>query len=156
MTALEIFKKCRRTDSHISALVEQQERLRSLAERTTASYSDVPRGGTAYRSKLEDTAIKIVELEREINRKIDRLVDLKAVACHLLEALTDDRERDVLTLRYLNGYTWGEVARHVYYGRTQVWRLHRSAIDHIQSALDDLREGKDGTLRNTLKHLNVL
>ena len=60
--------------------------------------------------QLEDTIVKIIDLEREINRDIDRLIDMKAAARASINAMANPDERLILEMRYLCYKTWTEIA----------------------------------------------
>ena len=48
-----------------------------------------------------------------------------------IEALEDERQRNVMRLYYLNGLTWEQVAERMHYSREWVCRLHRKAIKEV-------------------------
>ena len=60
---------------------------------------------------MADTICKIVDLEREINEDIDRLVDLKAEARRVINAVSDPDQQLMLELRYLCYKPWNEIMR---------------------------------------------
>ena len=136
MRAKTYFKKCLRINERIDDLVEESERLRALAERCTASYSSEPRGGGAEADKRLATVAKIIELERKLNREIDRYADMKISIFDIVAELPDERHRDILTMRYSYGLSWGEVARRIHYGKTQTWEMHNAALAAVQPHLD--------------------
>lgn len=50
-------------------------------------------------------------------------------------ALQDPTEQMVLRLRYIKGYSWIRVRFEVHYGESQVKRIHRSALKHLEEVL---------------------
>ena len=80
MNAKEFLEQVRYVDRAIDSKLEQVHQLRNEATKATSLVSDMPRGGSPNLQRLEDTIVKIIDLEREINRDIDRLIDMKAAA----------------------------------------------------------------------------
>ena len=61
----------------ISSRLEQLEQLRSLAQRVTSAVGDIKVQTTKQKSPVENTIIKIVQAEDELNAAIDKLVEAK-------------------------------------------------------------------------------
>ena len=76
----------------------------------------------------EDTIIKIIDLEHEINRDIDWLVDLKKAARESINTMNDPEERLILELRYLCYKTWPEIAEAMGVSESTVYRTHGLAL----------------------------
>lgn len=68
--------------------------------------------------------MKIIDLEREIDRRIDEYVDLTREIETAIDRIDDDRYRDILRFRYINGWSWERIAREMHYDRRQITRLH--------------------------------
>lgn len=68
--------------------MEQVTRLRENVTNCTATLSDMPKPDSPNKQRMEETICKIVDLEREINADIDRLVDLKAEARKAINAVS--------------------------------------------------------------------
>lgn len=64
-------------NQRIESRLRQIDELHDLATKATVTYSDMPRNPNKGHSKVEDTVIKIMELEEEIKRDMDKLVNLK-------------------------------------------------------------------------------
>ena len=72
-----------------------------------------------------------MDLEREINADIDRLVDLKAEARKAINAVSDPVQQLILELRYLCYKPWLEIAETIGYSEATVYRLHGEALKNI-------------------------
>jgi len=53
---------------------------------------------------------KIRRLQRKLNRRIDELVDLVEETYEYIDNIDDSLVRQIITLRYVNGLTWQQVA----------------------------------------------
>ena len=84
-----------------------------------------------YFGILYDTICKIVDLEREINEDIDRLVDLKAEARRVINAVSDPDQQLILELRYLCYKPWNEIMTELGYSEPTIYRLHGEALKKI-------------------------
>ena len=140
MNAKEFLEQVRYVDRAIDSKLEQVERLRSESTRATSLVSGMPRSSSPNLQRLEDTIIKIIDLEHEINRDIDRLVDLKKAARESINAMPNPDERLILALRYLCYKTWGEIAEEMGFGESNVYRLHGLAL--INFVVPDDPSGK--------------
>ena len=100
MTAKEYLSQAMYIDQRINSKLEQVMTLRETATKATATLTDMPRSDSPNLQSMENTIVKIVDLENEINRDIDRLVDLKAEVRQLIAALENPEQQLILELRY--------------------------------------------------------
>ena len=111
MTAKEYLSQVLYIDQRINCKLEQVMRLRENAIKATATLSDMPHSDSPNLKSMENTICKIVDLEREINRDIDQLVDLKAEAREALAQMPNPDESLILELRYFSRKTWEKMRR---------------------------------------------
>ena len=128
MNAKEFLGQVRYVDRAIDSKLEQVERLRTESTKATSLVSGMPRSSSPNLRWLEDTIIKIIDLEHEINRDIDRLVDLKKAARESINAMANPDERLILEMRYLCYKTWPEIAEAMGLSESHVHRLHGLAL----------------------------
>ena len=131
MNAKEYLSQAMYIDQRINSKLEQVTRLRENVTNCTATLSDMPRPDSPNKQRMEETICKIVDLEREINADIDRLVDLKAEARKAINAVTDPDQQLILELRYLCNKPWLEIAEAIGYSEATVYRLHGEALKNI-------------------------
>ncbi|MDL2207051.1 hypothetical protein LJC33_09130 [Eubacteriales bacterium OttesenSCG-928-N13] len=127
-SAKEFFEKCRRLERRVDDKLDEAVRLRALATNITANYSDQPHGGGSINSPIERAVLRLIELEREIADAVNDMVDHRRAAQSIIDSLTDDRYRDVLTWRYFSLWNWEQIAEAMACERMQVWRLHGRAL----------------------------
>jgi DNA-directed RNA polymerase specialized sigma subunit len=80
---------------------------------------------------MADAIAKIIDLQAEINRDIDRLVDLKREMVRLIKAVDNTEYQTLLELRYLCFKTWEQIAVDMGYNVRHVYRLHGEAVESI-------------------------
>lgn len=106
-------------------------KLRESATKATATLSDMPRPDSPNVQSMEETIVKIVDLEREINRDIDALVDLKAEARKVISKLDNPEQQLILEMRYLCYKSWAEIAEDLSFSESNVYKIHGEALKRI-------------------------
>lgn len=119
-------------DREIDRKLEEVSRLRSKLTRITEVYSTEPRGGGSIYGKTEEILAKIVDLEKEIDADIDRLISIRDNIKAVIESVEDDRERLLLQYRYLDGKTFEWIAAEMNYSWRQIHRLHSQALTNLK------------------------
>ena len=141
MTAKEFLEQVRYVDRAIDSKLEQIQKLRNESTKVTSLVSDMPHSSSPNLQRLEDTIIKIIDLEHEINRDIDRLVDLKSAARTAINAMASPDERLILELRYLCYKTWPEIAGTMGVSESTLFRAHGLAL--LNFIIPDDPQGKN-------------
>ena len=132
MNAKEYLKQAFYLDKRINSKLEQVESLNALATKATSTLSDMPKSPSRGTSKLEDTIVKIVDLQEEINRDIDKLVDLKAEMVGTIKQIQNKELQVILEKRYLCFETWEKIAVEMNYSIQHIFRLHSKALKNIE------------------------
>nr|DAL51010.1 MAG TPA_asm: Protein of unknown function (DUF722) [Caudoviricetes sp.] len=122
----DYLRRYKAADSEINDLLRQREAIMARLTRVTTSYSGMPGGGGG--DIMTDGVAKLIEVEQEINDRIDALIALRREIEGCIRAVDSSAQRRVLRLRYIEGMTWERVALEMHYERTQVWRLHGRAL----------------------------
>ena len=131
MSAKEYLSQAMYIDQRINSKLEQVMTLRETATKATATLTDMPRSDSPILQSMENTIVKIVDLENEINRDIDRLVDLKAEVRQLIAALENPEQQLILELRYLCFKQWSAIMDEMGISETSVYRIHGEALKNI-------------------------
>lgn len=137
MKIKEYLMQAYRIDQRINSKLEQIASLHDLATKATVTYSDMPRNPNKGKSKIEDSIIKIMELEDEINHDIDRLVDLKTDITHLIKNLDSHEYQIILEQRYLCFKSWEQIAVDMGYSIQHTFRLHDAALTELKRFYKD-------------------
>lgn len=131
MNAKEYLSQAFHIDQRINSKLEQVMKLRETSVKATATLTDMPRSDSPHVHRLEDTICKIVDLENEINRDIDRLVDLKRETREVISQLSDPDQQLILELRYLCYKSWSRIMEELDYSETSIYRLHGLALKKL-------------------------
>ncbi len=132
MTTKEYLGQAYRLDQRINSKLEQVMSLRELATKATSTLSEVAPSGTRNVHRMEDIIVKIVDLENEINRDIDNLVDLKREMVSVIKAVADPEYQTLLELRYLCFKTWEQIAVSMGYDLRYIHKLHNRALENCK------------------------
>ncbi len=133
MTAKEYLSQAYRIDQRINSKLEQIQSLRRLLTKVNSTLDDMPGNPNRDRSLVEEYLVKIVDLEREIDSEIDRLVTIKADIIHAIGAVDDMECRMLLEERYLNFMSWDDIAYDMSYSVRHVHRIHSRALGMVRT-----------------------
>jgi DNA-directed RNA polymerase specialized sigma subunit len=132
MTAKEYLMQVRFIDRLVDSKLEQLASLRETATKATLTLSDMPRNASPNPHSLEMVVAKMIDLGREIDAEIDRLVDLKRGANEAISSLDNMEYQLILSQRYLCYKSWEQIAEGLGYSVRHVIRLHGEALRHFQ------------------------
>lgn len=83
---------------------------------------------------LSDYAAKVDELEKEIMEARYRRILAYQRVRNCIEALGNEREKMLLTYRYIRGLKWEEICMKMDYKWRQVHRIHAKALKNLKMA----------------------
>ena len=101
MTVKEYLSQARYLDQRINSKIQQVASLNDLATKATSVITGMPRNPNYAIASMEDAVTKIVDFQTEINRDIDRLVDLKQEIADTIKAVENTEYQTILEKRYL-------------------------------------------------------
>ena len=135
MTVKEYLSQAHRLDQRIDAKIAQAASLNDLATKCTATLTGMPRNPNHGGSTMADAVCKIIDLQEEINRDIDHLVDLKREIVAVIKAVEDTEYQILLEKRYLCFHTWEQIAVDMHYSGKWVQKMHDRALDVVAEIL---------------------
>ena len=132
MTTKEFLNQAYRIDQRINSKLEQIISLHALATKATSSLSDMPVSKTESQSKMAEIIAKIVDLEAEINRDIEKLIEIKQNIVSTIKKVQNPELQTLLELRYLCFRTWEQVALEMDYSIQHIFRIHDKALKSVK------------------------
>ena len=132
MNVKDYLEQAKYLDMRINSKVEQLSTLNDLATKCTVTLSDMPRNPNKGTSSMEDTIIKIIGLQEEINRDIDNLVDLKREIMEVIKKVENVEYQTILENRYLSFMSWEKIAVEMKYSIQQIYRLRDKAQKEVE------------------------
>lgn len=132
MTPKEYLQQARGMQSRLESLQDRRRRYEDLATNATARYRSGPGGGTRRVSSVEEYGTKLADLSREMQLRADLYADCLRQIEAAIDAVEPAVYRDVLKYRYLNGWSWNQVANRLNYTPDHVWHLHGAALRAVR------------------------
>ena len=133
MTAKEYLSQARYLDARINTKIKQLEALNTLATSATSVLTGMPHSPNKATSKMADIVDKIVDLQAEINRDSDALVDLKGEMRSKLEMVPAEDYKAILEMRYLCFMSWEQIASNLGLSVPYTYKLHDRALKGFES-----------------------
>jgi hypothetical protein len=131
MTAKEYLERIREIDREIDLLIAERNRTLDIVLQITVDPSDVRVQSGSISSRVENAAIRMIDLSEKIDKKIDEYIDMKAEAGRLIDRLDDSRYRAVLKYRYIDGMKWRDISKKMIYDICTVQRVGSEAISKL-------------------------
>jgi len=135
MNAKEYLEQAYRLDQRIDSKLMQVSALRSMVEKRASIIRKDPIQHSLNETLQEDVIIKIVDMERETDAEIDRLVDLKREISRMIGMIDDPELQVLLELRYLNYLKWSEIADKMHCTDNNIFKMHRRALEKMEEMI---------------------
>ena len=129
----------------IKNLKAEIESLRSLAERTTQSFSGQPGGGTPG-DRVGVLAARIADDECQIKSEIAECLRLREEIRSLIQGVADEKSRELLRMRYICGDKIWQMAAALHYDERFLRKRLNRAVNMI-----DFKKRPQKTLKDPLK-----
>ena len=131
MTAKEYLSQARYLNMRINSKIQQVADLDALATKATATLTGMPRNPSRFESRMAEAVVKIIDLQNEINRDIDKLVDLKREIIAVIKRIDNPEYQTLLELRYLCYKPWLEIMEELGLSETSIYRIHGEALKNF-------------------------
>lgn len=131
ITKKEYLRQYKYLDNRINRQLEEIQRLKSLAEKITPTYSDMPKSHNEQ-NQIQSAVEKIMILEHELDVLIDKYIDLRREIENKISAVDDLKLQDILKYRYIDGLTFEAIAIKMNYSYMQICRLHGQALNKFE------------------------
>lgn len=127
----EYLKQIRILDCKIDYMMEELKSYRILATKITRPMGNELVQASVEQDKLGTVVAKIADKEKEIDEKIDKMVDLKTEISDMIYGLDDVDQRRVLILRYISFKKYADIALHMCVDIRTIFRLEEKALDNL-------------------------
>lgn len=128
MKPKQYLRQIRWLNNTVIAQLEQLETLRAMTTNITVKLNADRIQETKAHDKMEKLICKIVDFEKEITDDINKLIDLKREVIRKIDAVQDEDYRLLLTLRYLCFKTWEQIAVEMNFTFQWIHILHQRAL----------------------------
>ncbi len=132
MTVREYFEQIKELERQIKTKHDQIMHLKEIAIRATSVIEACRTSGTYKRSKMANAVEEMVDIERTIEKDIDRLNRLYKQISGVIVKIDNESYRELLTLRYLCNKKWEDIAERMHFDTRSVYRIHSKALAEAQ------------------------
>lgn len=136
MIAKDYLRQVEKLDIQIGNKLIERKQWQDIALGITANMEGERVQSTGSQNKMADAVIKCVDMEAEIDRLIDNLVDIKKEVIQTIEQLDSPTEYNFLHLKYIQYKSLEEIADHYGYEYGWATTTHGRALRHVQDILD--------------------
>ena len=140
MTAKEYLSQAYRLNRLANTKMEQIENLRAISEKVTSSYSAEQVSHSRNVTSMEDTIVRIVAAQDDLNRQLNEIVRLQVEISALIDKVQNVNYSQILTKRYLRFMPWNKIASDMGYSRRWVLQKHTQALEIVEKLLKEKTE----------------
>lgn len=132
MDAKEFLNQVKKLDLQIKNKLIEKQQWKDIALGITSNMDGERVQSSGRKTKMADAIDRCVDMEAEIDRLVDKLVDTKKEVIETIEQLESPTQYDVLHMIYIQGKTLQEVADS--YGMSYDWAAttHGRALKNVR------------------------
>ena len=127
----ELLNSYRSSVIRIKGLQRELGEWEAIANNITQKIKPVMVNSSKTGSKLESDAIKILEIETQLNQELNAIIQTRTSVNDIINTVRDTRKRDILTLRYINGIPVREIARNRNVAEQNIHKIIKRTIQSI-------------------------
>ncbi len=131
MTAKEYLQQYRHIQREIEDIDRRMAQIRlKYAAPSAINYSDMPKAHNSEHD-LSDYIVKMDELTDYMISKYTRLRGIEVDIYKRVDNMENQKERELLRYRYIDGMTWTEIAEALGTTERNVYFIHGRALKHF-------------------------
>lgn len=131
MTAKEYLQQYRHIQREIEDIDRRMAQIRlKYAAPSAINYSDMPKAHNSEHD-LSDYIVKMDELTDYMISKYTRLRGIEVDIYMRVDRMENQKERELLRYRYIDGMTWTEIAEALGTTERNVYFIHGRALKHF-------------------------
>lgn len=131
MTSKEYLSQFSDFKSEVHNKLEYIENLKDKAMKITTFPNEHGGSRIAKTDSMESSIIEFMDLEREVVKDIDKLIQIENTIQKSIDKLSDRRCRTIIELRYLLLSSWATIEMKTGYSYKQCKRLEQQALKEI-------------------------
>lgn len=135
-------KQVEKLDKRITNKLIERQQWKDIALGITASVGGERVQSSGSQQKMADAIVKCVDMEAEIDRLIDELINAKKSVIATIEQLDSPTEYDILHKRYIQYMPLQEIAEKYNRDYTTITTTHGRALKNVQVLLDRGQENE--------------
>ena len=136
INAKHYLKQVEMLDAKITNKLIERQQWRDVALGITASIGGERVQSSGSQQKMADAVVKCVDIEKEIDKLIDDLIDTKKSVIETIEKLYSPTEYRILHMRYIQHISLTDIAEKLNRDYTTITTAHGRALKNVQMLLD--------------------
>lgn len=133
MTAKEYLSQAKHLDDIINCRLRELSYWRSLSLGVSgSSFEEHHNPNKPTEAPFVRCVEKIDEIERDVNTKIDALINLRGKINKAIDMMDNYEEQLLLRYRYLDGLTWRKISKIMLVSIRTVYRIHGTALQNFR------------------------
>ena len=154
MMAKECLRKIGRMELFIQTKKERLSVLKDMSSSISSpKIDDMPRNPNKGKSRIEETIIKCIDLEKEIKEDEEKLEHEKLIILDAISKIAEPEYQTILISRYFKHHTWDEIANSLFYSKRWIYSLHGRALVSLDEKLVELKGVHSNSPEFTSLHL---
>lgn len=130
--------------ARIEGFEERIRWLRAKAQMAGARYVERTGRGTTKESAQERFITHVIDAEAGLRRRIEEEIEAEREVEAAIDRLEDSNQRDVLRLRYINGWPVRKVADKLHFSERQIIRYTMAGIEALRFEEGEAGQGSRG------------
>ena len=132
MDTKQYLSQIERLDKMIQNKLSEIYQLKTMACSVTVSNEKERVQTSSDNDRLGSTVAKIVDLEKETDRLVDRFVDLKKEIMSIISMIKSERHREILFKKYLEQKSLYEIAEELGMTDRGCKKAHKRALEEFE------------------------
>ena len=137
MKTVKYLEQIKLYDIKIEHKLLEREQLLTLAAKVNCSTEGERVQSSGDPDKVANAVVKIVEIDKEIDKMIDEFVELKREIIEMIYLMSDTKLMQVLYMKYIQYMSFEGIATKMKYSQDWIGRLHKRAIAEIESVREN-------------------
>ena len=135
MDSKAFFLSILKAHEELRLLQDEKERYAELATSLGSMGQGLVRSSEKH-SRVESAAIRLAEITEKLDAQANQYIDLLDYGRRIITAIPNDKQRQVMTYRYICGYGWKYIQEKMKYNDIKsVYRLHGWALQAADALL---------------------
>lgn len=149
MTAKEFFRQVRRAEAELKLINAKMRHYEDIGLSIGVNLSAVPGSAHKGASRVELAACGAVDALRDLEQQKREFSAIVARAEHVIKMIQQERYRQILSYRYLCGWSFRSISDELHYtDPNSVYRAHGWALREAQRILDEQERAGNGQQRS--------
>ena len=140
MDVKEWLRQLPQIEARIRSKETQVRKYHDMATRATGTVEATRVSGASNRSRVEDAVVRICDLELDSRAELAELAMYRRAAMAVIRKVLDVRQRDVLEMHYVTGWSLRRIAEEMHYQERWVQIIHGQALNAARVVLRSMPE----------------